>query len=205
MKKQAPLSLLGLLIFCSSTAVFSQEQAPAPSFKDGQRWQFKINEKFIGLSNSNVLDGIYELVVVGGDIQVVKLTDGQREPVTARAGILRELVGKNQPERPDFKFPLSSGQKWSYEYSFKSTGARTALQRTVEITVTGPDEVTTAAGSFKALKIRKEDTARGYAWITTHYWSADTNSVVKSSFDTTQGGGEGVKREVELIKFSSNP
>jgi hypothetical protein len=206
MIKRVVFCVLAVGIYWSSTSAFAQDQAPAPAHKEGQTWQFKVTETFLGISNSNAFDGIYELTVAGENITVAKVTDGQREPITARTGILGELVGKSQDDDPDFKFPLSAGQKWTYQYKHKATGAKKAIQRSVEVNVTGPEEVTTAAGTFKVLKVKKEDgTGRGNTWVTTHYWSSTTNSVVKSSYDTTDGGGQGVKREVELIKFSANP
>lgn len=186
---------------------FGQEQAPAPVHRDGQSWQYRITETHLGVSKSNPLDGIYEIRIVGEEIRVAKLINNQREGVSGRGGVLRELVGKNQSDDPDFKFPLIAGQKWSYQYMASAIGSKKKMTRDVEITVSGPEEVTTPAGTFRALKIRKEDGgARGQnMWLTIHYWSPETNSVVKSSYDSTEGGAMGTKREVELIKFTSKP
>lgn len=194
---------LGLAM--TAVAVQGQEQVSAPVRKDGQSWQFKVTDVHKGLSRSDAFDGIYEVRVVGEKITVAKLVDGKREAVTARAGVLRELVGVAQTDDPDFKFPLSTGQKWSYSYQARGIAAKKAVQRAVEISVTGPEPVSTAAGTFKAFKITKEDGggAGQQTWLTIHYWSPETNSVVKSSYDSTAGGGVGTIREVELVKFGA--
>jgi hypothetical protein len=105
-------------------------------------------------------------------------------------------------ENRDLKFPLSPGQKWNLDYSFKAVGARKAVSRLVEVTVANWEQVTTPAGTFKALKLRKEDgPPQGQVWVNVYYYSPETKSVIKSSYDTTAGGGQGLKREVELIKY----
>jgi hypothetical protein len=197
--------VISLTLFLSIPTIFAQEQAPAPNHTAGQVWQFKISETHKGVSRSDALNGVYEFHAAGDKIQIVKLVGDQREPVTGRLGLLRELLGRSQTDDPDFKFPLSSGQKWSYRYEARVIGGKKPVSRNVEINVTGPEQVTTTAGTFKAFKIRKEDSrggGRGQNWVTIHYWSPETDSVVKSSFDSTEGGGLGTIREVELVKFS---
>lgn len=200
--------LILLLILFTAPTVPAQEQAPAPVHVDGQTWQFQITETHKGVSRSDPFNGVFELRIAGDKIQAVKLTDGQREPVTTRLSTLRELLGKSQSDDPDFKFPLSVGQKWSYDYEAKVIGGKKPVRRLVEINVTGPEQVTTPAGTFKAFKVKKEDGrtgSKGQLWVTTHYWSPETNSVIKSSYDSTEGGGLGTIREVELIKFIPKP
>lgn len=159
-----------------------------------------------GVAKRDAFDGIYELRVVGEKIAVSQLVDGKREPVTTRAGGLRELVGVAQSDDPDFKFPLSAGQKWSYSYQARAVGAKKPIQRQVEIKVSGPEQVATSAGTFKAFKITKEDwMASKNNWVTIHYWIPETNSVVKSSYDSTEGGSFATVRNVELVKFSTKP
>jgi hypothetical protein len=204
-KKRLPLFLIPVLIFFTSPTVSAQEQAPEPVHKDGQTWHFQITETHKGVSRSDAFNGLYELRIAGDKIQVVKLIDGQREPVTTRSSTLRELLGKTQGDDPDFKFPLTVGQKWSYDYQANPTGAKKPVRRLVEINVTGIEQVTTQAGTFKAFKVRKENSrpgSKGQLWVTEHYWSSETNSVVKSFYDTTEGGGLGTIREVELVKFT---
>lgn len=131
--------------------------------------------------------------------------DGKRESLSRRGEFLRELVGVTQADEPEFKFPLSAGQKWSYSYQAKAIGAKKIQLRQVDFSVTGPEQVATAAGTFRAFKVTKEETGGGqrHAWVTIHYWSPETNSVVRSSYDFTGGTGLGTIREVELLKFSS--
>lgn len=207
MKKRLMVFLLVLGFYYATVDLRAQESAPAPTHKDGSSWQFKVTEVYKGgVSSSNAFDGIYELRVVGEKIAVSQLTDGKREPVTGRSSVLRELVGVVQDKDPDLRFPLSAGQKWNYSYQATLIGAKKPMQRQVEINVTGPEQVSTPAGTFKAYKVKKEDSAgQRVTWVTIHYWSPETNSVVKSSFDSTEGGGTGLIRESELVKFSAKP
>jgi len=109
----------------------------------------------------------------------------------------------------DLKFPLSVGQKWSYEYRWTSRGAKRIQPRSIEVNVSGVEQVTTPAGSFKAFKIVKQE-----IWVmgkqagggqgsesTTYFYSPDTKSVIKSSYVNENGA----RREIELIKFGSAP
>lgn len=205
MKNFLSTIVLGLFITVA-VSTFAQEQAPAPTHKDGQSWQFKVTETFKGISTSNALDGIYEVRIKGDQVIVSQSTDGKMEPVKGgRTGVLRVLVGKTESEEDqDFKFPLSAGQKWSYNYRRAAIGAPKPVLRNVEVNVTGPEQITTPAGTFKAFKIKKEDgPGKGNVWVTTHYWSPETNSVIKSTFDSTGGTGMGSIRDVELVGFSA--
>jgi hypothetical protein len=60
------LTVFGLAIFSSTIAVFAQEQAPAPAFKEGDTWQINISRKDQGASSSSQTEGAYELVFTQG-------------------------------------------------------------------------------------------------------------------------------------------
>jgi len=117
------------------------------------------------------------------------------------------LIGM-QNERPTLKFPMWVGQKWNYEYVNRPAGARQENKYSVEVTVTGIEQVTTPAGTFKAYKLvriqqwqvgQKASTARWVSSTTTYFYSPETKSVVKSSSASDNGPGT---TETELIKFT---
>lgn len=119
---------------------------------------------------------------------------------------LAALIGK-QEQRPTLKFPLSVGQKWKYEYVTRPAGSNADQQRSVEAAVTGIEQVTTPAGSFKAYKLVREETwqrkgGRIVNWVTgtvTYYYSPETRSIVKS---TTANNVTSATAQTELIKFT---
>jgi len=203
--KQRSFSLAIVAIFLlAAFNVFSQE-APTPDFQEKDFWQFKAVEQSVGgISRSNPFDGIYEVLYVQGNFKTFRMTSNGREPADRAArGPLLALVGQS-PVVKDLKFPFSVGQKWDYSYEFTVIGARKPFLRTVEISVTGVEQVSTPAGSFNAFKLEKEETFKlgEHPWVGTFYYSPDTKSIVKYSFDATQIGA-GTKREIELIKFGS--
>ncbi len=204
--KKLSLSLPMLAIFLlAAFNAFSQE-APVPVFQEGDFWQFKAVEKQVGgLSTSNPFDGTYEVFYSQGNSKTFRMTNNGREPATNRVarGLLLALVGQN-PVVQDLKFPFSVGQKWEYKFEFTMIGARKPFLQTVEISVTGVEQVATSAGTFSAFRLEKEETSRNglHPWVGTFYYSPDTKSVVKYFFDSSTNGA-GTIREIELIKFGS--
>ena len=201
-KKTISLALMAFFLTADFN-VFSQDQAPAPAFQDGEFWQFQVRESEFISKLSNPLDGTYGCLYSKGSVRMFQVTGNQKQPVPpARAEILLGLFGLSQtPE--DLKFPLSVSQKWNYQYSIKVPGAKKELNRFVEISVTAIEQVTTPAGTFRAFKLEKDDRLgpRDF-WVTTLFYSPETKSIVKS-FTDFSGAGTAGKREIELIKFGS--
>lgn len=215
MRKLVPTFSLALLL--SSVCAFSQEQAPAPVFKDGDFWQFKVIEYVANLSSTALLNGIYELVYSQGKVIAFELTGDQKVEINLdpddRTGTLLVLLGLNS-KRPDLKFPLSVGQKWNYAYQFKATGGRVVHSRHVEVSVVGIESVITQAGTFRAFRIivetnwwtgargPKVETKMNHS-TTTYFYSAETKSIVKSGGKNSVKSSNESKRQIELIKFGS--
>jgi len=204
MKKLTFSSAIVVIFFLVPFSALPQE-APAPVFQEKDFWQFKIVEKQVGgLSTSNPFDGTYEVVYSQGNFKTFQMTNNGREPANRVArGPLLALVGQN-PVVKDLKFPFSVGQKWEYQFELTMIGAKMPLLQTVEMSVTGVEQVTTPAGNFSAFKLEKQETSRHglHPWVGTYYYSPDTKSVVKYFFDSSTNG-EGTIREGELIKFGS--
>ena len=202
-QKSFPVAVLSILIGVCAF-VFAQDQAPAPNFSEGDFWQFKVTEKgFIGYS-SEAGDAVYELVYSQSGIKMLRLFGDQKEELDRQASFpVLALLGLSKGQE-DLRFPLSLGQKWTYEYKFTPRGARRANVVSVEISVMGSEDVTTPAGTFRALRIHKDE-----GWsrpgggrtqqITTYFYSPQTKSIVKSKMESE----DGARREVELIKYGS--
>ena len=135
MSKRILSLVFAVALFCSTAIVLAQEQAPAPSFKEGDTWQFNISRKGQIASSTDQNDGMYELSVTQGAVKLYDVNGGQKneipiQPDGPTQGLLR-LVGKSD-QRQDLKFPLSVGQKWTYEYetqTCRSTSGSTEVCR----------------------------------------------------------------------------
>jgi len=197
--------------FWSTIVVLAQEQAPAPTFKEGDTWQFNISRKGQIGSSTDQNEGMYELSVAQGAVKLYEINGSQKneipiQPDGPSQGLLR-LVGKSD-QRTDLKFPLSVGQKWTYQYDTRPAGLPRDQRRSVEINVAGIEQMTTTAGAFKAYKLIKSEswstTGRGGGTggginTTTYFYSPETRSIVKSSNVNDKNPGT---VETELIKFT---
>jgi hypothetical protein len=209
MTKTILLSVFVAVIFWT-TAVLAQEQAPAPSFKEGDTWQFNIFRKGqIGTSTDQV-EGMYEVSVTQGVVKLYQIDGGQKiektiEPDGPTQTFVR-LIGQKSDQRPTLKFPLSVGQKWIYEYETKPPGSKFNQRRSAEVNVVGMEQVTTPAGSFKAYKLIRSESwtvgsqrgQRGGS-TSTYFYSPETKSIVKTSNVSENSPGT---IEIELIKFT---
>ena len=151
---------------------------------------------------------MYELSVTQGAVKIYEVNGSQKneipiQPEGPSQGLLR-LVGKSD-QRPDLKFPLSVGQKWTYELVNRAAGSKSDQRRSAEVNVGAMEQVTTPAGSFKAYKlIRSESWSSGRlgtrgSSTTTYFYSLETRSIIKSSSLNDNNPGT---VETELIKFT---
>jgi hypothetical protein len=200
------------LFFCIAASASGQDQAPAPVFKEGDTWQFNRTNKGQLVSSSERISGIYELVFSQGQIKIYEVVGNQKNELDVKPGGPGEgllAAVANSEQRPTLKFPLSVGQKWTYEYDSLGAGARPGAQaqkRSVEVIVSGMEQVTTPGGSFTAYKLVRTEQwragGRNVVWnkaTTTYFYSPETRSVVKSS---SLQENSGATSENELIKFT---
>jgi hypothetical protein len=189
-------------LFWSTAIVLAQEQAPAPSFKEGDTWQFNITREGQVASTTNQLAGTYEVTFLQGKFKSYQVSDGQKTEFDMPEGLLG-LLGQRE-ERPHLKFPLSVGQKWTYEYRVRPPNSKREQRRSVEVSVVGMEQVTTPAGSFNAYKLLRTESwpTGGGGWTgtkTTYFYSPETRSTIKrlTVADAISATGETV-----LIKFT---
>jgi hypothetical protein len=194
-----------VVIFCSTAIVLAQEQAAAPAHKEGDTWQFNFSRKGQFASSTEQLDGMYELSITQGVVKIYEADGSQKtevliQPDGSSQGLLR-LIGKSdQQDRPNLKFPLLAGQKWTYQYVTRPPNTRRDQRRSVEVSVIGIEQVTTPAGAFKAYRLIRSDSWSTGSNTTTYFYSPETRSIVKSS--TVNDNNPGTV-EIELIKFTS--
>ena len=197
--KRIRVSLLLLTCLFYPPFALTQEEAPKPSYRNGDSWQFKAREWDMIGKTSNSIDGTYELSMTDGRLKVFVLSGDQKDELEPRPNTLIALLGLTR----NLDFPLSVGKKWNYNYKLRLPGATRERERKVEVTVVGAEQITTAAGTFRVYKLEMYDSADAKdTFVTTYWYSPETKSVVKYFFDSSVGAGAGGKREIELTKFN---
>jgi hypothetical protein len=204
--KKILLSLTVGILLAVAFEAFAQEQAEAPTYKDGDFWQFRVKEwDFIGYA-SDALSGDYEVVYSQGKLSVFHLDGDQKIPVDRGVDELKRMVGAWKAKTIFYlQFPLFVGKQWRDDYEVTLRGSNKKIWRIAESRVTEIENVTTQAGIFRAFRIERE--ARGQSGVAglsrfTMFYSSETKSVLKYSYDAgvnTTGG----KRTIDLIKFGS--
>jgi len=154
---------LAAAIFWSTAILFAQEQALAPIHKEEDTWQFNIFRKGQIGTSTELIEGMYEVSVTQGVVKLYQIDGGQKnekaiEPDGQTQTFVR-LIGKSDNERPTLKFPLSVGQRWTHQYEIRPPGSKFNQRRSAEVNVVGIEQVTTPAGSFKAYKLIKNESA----------------------------------------------
>jgi hypothetical protein len=75
-----------ILVFAFAAVIFTaiilaQEQAPAPSFKEGDTWQFNVSRRGQIGSSTDLIEGMYELSVTQGVVKLYDINRGQRNEI----------------------------------------------------------------------------------------------------------------------------
>jgi len=196
------------IVFVVTTSVnlFAQEQANKPDYKDGDFWQYKVTEKGFRTQSTSALNGLYELTYRPDRI-AIRLEGGEQREIRQAVGELRRMLAIDDV-RELLQFPLSVGKKWSTHFE-QETNSTAKRKLATETNVTGLEEITTPAGKFRVFKIERWGSAgsiptsgrragsrtRNYEW--TYYYSPQTQSIVKYTYEDEEGG----IREIELLKF----
>jgi hypothetical protein len=204
--------VVALTLFWSVAIVSAQGQAPVPTFKEGDTWRFKFERKGIelGRTSTDILDGIFEVAFTQGNFKLYEVEGGTGRggeiplQLDDRSERLLTTVGQIE-KRPILKFPLSVGQKWTYEFTARAPGSPRDVKRSVEVEVLGMEDVTTPAGVFKAFKVVREEAyypgpRSKYVRTTfTYFYSPETKGTVKGS---DMNDANPVTNEYQLIKYT---
>src|SRR5262245_40656249 len=189
-------TVMGSLL-CVAFSAAAQEHVEAPTYKDGEIWEFKVVEK--GISGQGAAAGNYAVSFSAGRITV-----------RPRFGQLRTMLFI-EDDRQYLQFPLFVGKSWRAGYN---DGGTVYMKGTTS--VTGMEDVTTPAGTFRTFIVERHvsgirrggDAGRGEGrsaghWLYTYYYSPQTRCLVKYYLEIGTGG-RGLTREIELIKFGSD-
>ncbi len=201
MKKILFIGLIVMGALFSHLQAFSQDEATKPGYKNGETWLFTSKDSgTIGSDPSKMLNGTYELSIVDGKMKTAVVSGSQKDDLDPRPPVLLGLLTFG----PNLNFPLTVGKQWTRDYKGTYIGSSKTMARKVTYEVKAIEQVTTPAGTFRAFKLESDDRAgpRDY-WVTNYWYSPETRSMVKYQFDATAGGQvDGLKRDIELIKFT---
>jgi hypothetical protein len=199
MKKFADITLAIAAICFWHAVAWSQDEAAKPSYKNGDTWLFSAKEGGSTGSASNLLNGNYELSIVDGKLKVASVQGAQKEDMDPRPPALLNLLTFG----PNLQFPLTVGKQWTRDYKGTYVGSNKPVARKITYEVKGIEQVTTPAGTFRAVKLESDDRGPRDYFTTTYWYSTDTRSIVKSKFDSSSGGQHtGLQREIELLAFT---
>ena len=198
------LFLIALLIV--ATNLLAQESVPAPLYKDGDVWVFRVVEADKLTQSTRALGGDYQVSYQKGKF-VVRLEGGEKTETKQDLGQIRRMLVLPDDERHYLQFPLAVGKTWNTSYTADTRGASGDVNRSGETSVTGIEQLTTAAGTFRVFKIHRYDTGGGGRtsgknprqtkhWTFNYYYSPETRSIVKYSFEADEG-----RTDIELIKY----
>lgn len=198
MKRILLFGIISWVLFNQSPAL-SQDEATKPAYKNGESWQFAVKEFGSIGSSANLLNGTYEVSMVDGKQKTAVVSGLQKDDLDPRPAALLSLLTFG----PNLNFPLTVGKQWTRDYKGTYVGSNKPVARKITYEVKGVEEVTTAAGTFRAFKLESDDRAGPRDYYTTNYWySPETRSIVKLLFDGSSGGqATGLQRHIELIKF----
>lgn len=184
----------------SPFSVIAQEQAEAPTYKDGEIWQFKMVETGMAVQTNAAVERNFTVSFSAGRVTV--------RPASIQ---IRRMLAI-EDEMQYLQFPLFVGKTWRTSY-----WAGGMVRWMVTMNVTRVEDVTTPAGTFRAFLIERRDkgfrsggdAGRGDGRLSgrlsyTYYYSPQTRSIVKF-YLATGVGGRGGSREIELIKFDNDP
>ena len=196
--------------FLAAVDLFAQDEAPAPTYQQGDFWLFRVNEKDMVPQSTAALSGVYDVMFVEGQFRVGR---PGREPFPGRQeiGELLAMLSNPSDAMQYLQFPLAVGKKWKANYQITFRGANRAMNRTGDNAVTGIETVATPAGRFRSFKIERQDTG-GVGppgmdpprMASTYYYSPDARCVVKYHLEVlSQTGSNLGTRDIEVVKFGS--
>ena len=79
MSKRIPSVGFAVALFWSTGVVPAQEQAPGPSFKESDTWQFNISRNGQIASSTDQNEGMYELSVAQGAVKIYEMNGSQKK------------------------------------------------------------------------------------------------------------------------------
>src|SRR5262249_26973569 len=84
MSKRIRFSVFAVALFWSTVIAFANEQAPAPSFKEGDTWQFNFSRKGQIANSTDYLEGVHELTFIQGNVKLFQISGSQKNEIAIK-------------------------------------------------------------------------------------------------------------------------
>jgi hypothetical protein len=81
MRKRILITVCSVALFWSAAMILAQDQASAPSLKEGDTWQFNIARQGGVVSSTESNDGIYELTFAQGKLKLFEVSGNQKTEI----------------------------------------------------------------------------------------------------------------------------
>jgi hypothetical protein len=196
---------LGVMIWSAFLMLASnakaQEQAPAPVYNEGDVWVFRVTEQSSAAGKQG-LDASYKVVYKNGKL-TLSLPGGGTPETKQNLPQVKSMLGGPTDKKQLLQFPLSVGKVWSAAFQTEAKGTSVRTNWNAETKVTGTEQITTPAGTFRVFKIERYETGRknkkkgrDKRASYTYYYSPEARGIVKFSHEH----GEGAKN-IELVKY----
>ncbi|WP_418122782.1 hypothetical protein [Variovorax sp. 160MFSha2.1] len=197
-----------------ATPSATSQTVSAPKLAAGDTWTYRITDLWSGRargeSSMTVIGVLGEFVRLSTEVKSIASNGtGTLNPAfetTARANMdVVHVANGKTTTRVLFAWPLSAGKQWNYEYMVPITNSPPATFR-MTAEASGWEDVQTAVGKFKALKVVHTgtwDPGTGAATgkVTQTYWYApEVKNYVRSQTEMTGAdGAPGLRELTELI------
>jgi hypothetical protein len=93
--KAFAVSLVMTALFLARVEVLGQERSEAPTFVNGDFWQYRVVEHGEYMKTERELKGIYEIAYANGQFKVFKLETNQKNEFRSGVDVLTGLIGQS--------------------------------------------------------------------------------------------------------------
>ena len=168
--------------------------ADRPILQEGDRWEFKASTRESISNTTDRLNGLYEVVFRGGQIEVFEVTGTEKIPIGGNAADeLKRMILPD--EREYLKFPLAVGNKWTGTHTQGSGRWRSI--RSMNYAVTSE-----AGGRYKIEGSGGAGSSHPVSQTRVFIYSPSEKAIVKFFYDSAVGQ-QGGKIDIELVKLTA--
>jgi hypothetical protein len=100
--KDFTLSFVIIALLFARVDVFGQERVEAPTFIDGDFWQYRVVEHGEYMKTDRELNGIYEIAYSNGQFKAFKLETNQKNELRSGESVLTGLIGQTALQHLQF-------------------------------------------------------------------------------------------------------
>jgi hypothetical protein len=188
------------IVFLALWAVplLANDAVQAPTYKEGRYWRFEATTTGAIARTTDQLNGQYEVIASGGELQVFQLMNGERWPAGPESSAeLKRMIGIGQDQRQYLKFPLE--KTWEANEKYRLPGWRPGyyMPRTIGYEViadqSGSPGIVTIQGNAR---VNFRDSTSKQKWD--YAYSQREEAIIRFAYDSNVEG-TGAKINIKLI------